>query len=194
MSRISRLSSSEPSFNIYELLYVKPNLLVNRALKNGAQTARRALSQSLFAKTWQASNMSLDLPLQRQSHIHELSNQLQVILKRLSAYNLSKLCYFIARCTRPFQASFSQHIQMVTAIQELFSQQKQAHSLLKKDRNSFIKIQNTNYSHPWGTNHSFHSKIKITCWDIIYVFLCTKYKLCLLTMTVQTQSGTNITR
>ena len=121
MSRISRLPSGEPSFNIYELLYVKPNLLVNRALKNGAQTARRALSQSSFTKTWQASNMSPDLPLQRQSHIHKLSNQPQVILKRLSAYNLSKLCYFIARFARPFQTSFSQHIQMVTAIQELFS-------------------------------------------------------------------------
>ena len=139
MSRISRLLSGEPSFNIYELLYVKPNLPINRALKNGAQTARRALSQSLFAKTRQASNKSPDLPLRRQSHIHKLSNQPQVILKRLNAYNLSKLCYFVTRCTRPFQASFSQHIQMVIAIQELFLQQKHAHSLLKKGRNSFSK-------------------------------------------------------
>ena len=83
--------------------------------------------------------MSTNLPLQRQSHIHKLSNQPQVILKRLNAYNLSKLCYFIARCTRPFQPSFSQYIQMVTAIQELFSQQKHAHSLLKKGRNSFSR-------------------------------------------------------
>ena len=139
MSRISRLPNGEPSFNIYEVLSVKPNLPVRRALKNGAQAARLALSQNLFAKAWQPSNMSTNLSLQKQTHIHELSNQAQVIFKSLSAYNLSKLCYFIARCTRPFQASFSQHIQMVTAIQELFSQQKHAYSLLKKGRNSFSK-------------------------------------------------------
>ena len=118
---------------------MKPNLPVNRALKNDAQTVGRALSRNLFAKAWQSSNRSTNLSLQRQSHIHELSNQAQVIFKSLSAYNLSKLCYFIARCTRPFQASFSQHAQMVTAIQELFLQQKHAHSLWKKGRNSFSK-------------------------------------------------------
>ena len=139
MSRISRLPSGKPSFNIHEVLSMKPNLLVNRALKNGAQTAGCVLSQNLFAKAWQPNNMPINLSLQRQSHIHELSNQAQVIFKSLSAYNLSKLCYFIARCTWPFQVSFSQHIQMVIAIQELFSQQKHAHSLLKKGRNSFSR-------------------------------------------------------
>ena len=83
--------------------------------------------------------MPINLSLQRQSHIHELSNQAQVIFKSLSVYNLSKLCYFIARCTQPFQTSFFKHIQMVTAIQEFFSQQKHAHSLLKKGRNSFSR-------------------------------------------------------
>ena len=139
MLRISQLPSGKPSFIIHELLFMKPNLPNNRALKNHAQTARHALSQTLFTKAWKPSNISTNLPKQRQSHIHKISNQPQVILKRLSAYNLSKLCYFIARCTRPFQAGFSQHIQMVTAIQELFSQQKHAHSLLKKGRNSFSR-------------------------------------------------------
>ena len=172
---------------------MKLNLPVNRALKNDAQTMGHALSRNLFAKAWQSSNRSTNLSLQRQSHIHELSNQAQVIFKSLSAYNLSKLCYFIARCTRPFQASFSQHAQMVTAIQELFLQQKHAHSLWKKGRNSFSKYK-------IQTIHILEEQIilfipkQITCWDIIYVFLCTKYKLCLLTITVQTQSGTNISR
>ena len=33
----------------------------------------------------------------------------------------------------------------------------------------------------------FIPKFKITWWDITYVFLCTKYKLYLLTMTAQAQ-------
>ena len=33
MPSISRLLSGEPSFNIYELLSMKPNMLVNIALK-----------------------------------------------------------------------------------------------------------------------------------------------------------------
>ena len=53
MSSLSWLPSSESSFNIYELLSVKANLLIKRSLKKkkiGAQTARRALSQNLSAK------------------------------------------------------------------------------------------------------------------------------------------------
>jgi len=53
MLSISQLPSSKSSFNIYELLFVKPNLPVNITLKNGAQTARRALSQNLSTKAWQ---------------------------------------------------------------------------------------------------------------------------------------------
>ena len=184
MSRKSWLPSDEPSFNIYQLLYVKPNLPFNRALKNGAQTARHALSQNLFTKAWQPSNMSTNLSLQRQNHIHKLSNQAQVIFKRLSAHNLSKFCYSITRCTWPFQARFPQHTQMLIVIRWLFSQQKHAHSLSKKGINSFsrYKIQTI---HIFDVQIIFFiPKFKITCWNVIYVFLCTKHKLYLLTMTV----------
>ena len=170
MSRISRVPNAEPSFNIYELLFMKPNLLVNRVLKNDAQIARCTLSQNLFAKAWQLRNISANLPLQKQSHIHKLSNQTQVNLKRLSAYNLSKLCYLIARCTRPFQASYSQHIQMVTTIQELFSnkimliaywRKVETHSQGVKYK-LFISLRYKSF---------FHSKIQNTHSNIIYVYI-----------------------
>ena len=50
-----------------------------------------------------------------------------------------KLCYFVTRCTRPFQASCPQHTQMLIVIQGLFSQQKHAHSLSKKGTSSFSR-------------------------------------------------------
>ena len=193
MSRISRLSSGEPSFNIYNLLYVKPNLPIIRALKNGAQTARRALSQNLFAKAWQPSNMSTNLSLQRQSHIHKLSNQAQVIFKRLSVHNLSKFFYLITRCTWPFQARFPQHTQMLIVIQGLFSQQKHAHSLSKKGTSSFSRNKILTI-HIFEVQIIFsfqNTKFTSKCHTCLF---CTKCKLCLLTMTIQTQSGTNTTR
>ena len=59
------------------------------------QTTKHVLSQNLSTMKWQPSNTSTNLLKQRQSHIYNMSNQTCVILKRLSVYNLSKLCYSI---------------------------------------------------------------------------------------------------
>ena len=107
--------------------------------KNGAQTARRALSQNLSAKAWEPSNMSTNLPKQKQSHIHKLPNSSTSHSQETNAYNLSKLCYSNRRCARPFQASFPQHTQLLIAIQELFSQQRHTHSLSNKGTKSSSK-------------------------------------------------------
>ena len=140
MSSINRLPNGEPSFNIYELLSMKANLLIKRLLqKNGTQTARCALSQNLSAKAWEPSNMSTNLPKQWQSHIHKLPNSSTCHSQETSAYNLSKLCYSIARCTWHFQASSPQHTQMLRPIHELFSQQKRAHNLSTKGTKSFSR-------------------------------------------------------
>ena len=77
---------------------------------------------------------------------------------------------------------------MLIAIHKLFWQQKHAHSLSKKGTNSFsrYKIQTIHILEVQII--LFIPKFKITCWDIIYGFLCTKYKLYLLKMIAQAQS------
>ena len=109
------------------------------AAKNGAQTARRALSQKLSIKAWEPSNMSTNLPKQKQSHIHKLPNSSTSHSQETNAYNLSKLCYSNRRCARPLQASFPQHTQLLIAIQELFSQQRHTRSLSNKGTKSSSK-------------------------------------------------------
>ena len=149
-------------------------------------SATRVLSQNLSTNAWEPSNMSTKLPKQRQNHIHKLPNSSTSHSQETSAYNLAKLCYLITRCTWHFQARSPQHTQMLRAIHGLFSQQKRVHSLSTKGTNSFSRYKIQTIHILKVTNHSFHSKMKITCWDTVYVFLCTKYKLCLLTMIVQT--------
>ena len=68
-------------------------------------SATCALSQNLFVKAWEPSNMSTNLPKQRQSHIHKLPNSSTSHSQETSAYNLVELCYPITRCTWHFQAS-----------------------------------------------------------------------------------------
>ena len=138
--------------------------------------------------------------MQRQRYIHNISNQAQVILKRLHVYNLSKLCYSARMCIWPFQASFPQHTQLLITIQELFSQQRHTHSLSKKGTKSFSRyklqrmVQITNHIHPWDTNHFFSFQNTKYTSKYHICLLCTKCKLWLLTMTVQTQSGTNTSK
>ena len=172
MSSLSRLPSGEPSSNIYELLSVKANLLIKRSLqkKKGTQIARHALSQNLSVKAWEPSNMSINLSNQRQSHIHKLPNSNTSHSQETSAYNLSKLCYSIIRCTWHFQASSPQHTQMLKAIHGLFSQQKCAHSLSTKGTKSFSRYKlQTIYILEVQINFSFqNTKIYI---QISYMFV-----------------------
>ena len=105
--------------------------------------------------------MSTNFAFQKQNHIHNISNQARVILKRLRVHNLSKLCYSIIRCTLPFQTSSPQHTQMLLAIHGLFYQRK---------------VQIISHIHPWGTNYFFIAKYKIYM-QISYMFALYKMRI-----------------
>ena len=122
MSRVSQLPSGESSFNIYELLSVKENLLIKRSLKKKMAHKQQDV---LLAKTYPQRHENqaiclLTCPSKGKAIFTSYPIQAQVILKRLlliiyqnyatqsqGAHDISKQALLnILKCSEPYMGYF----------------------------------------------------------------------------------------
>ena len=93
-----------------------------------------------------------------------------------------------------FSSKFSSTYQSIhNHIGDIFTT-KHTYSLSKKGTKSFSRYKLQAIYVFKVKIFIFIPKFKITCWDILYVFLCTTYKLHLLIMTTQVQSFHNTSK
>ena len=93
-----------------------------------------------------------------------------------------------------FSSKFSSTYQSIhNHIGDIFTT-KHTHSLSKKGTKSFSRYKLQAIYVLEVQIILFIPKFKITCWDILYVFLCTTYKLHLLIMIAQVQSFHNTSK